>query len=156
MPWLGRPDEITHCVGGRRVRVAQGEEVTELTVLDHAAGEVLSARRVVEQLERRGPVGDASEQTEVIGNGPVVCGAGREPEVDPPRIGGHLGVGLDRATRHDGRADHLLTELVEASTHRLPGLREHGVDRRRRDEATLRPRSAYDGPVTAHPRCRAV
>jgi hypothetical protein len=98
--------------------------VAELAVLDQAVGEIIAARRVVEELQRARPGGYAPEEAEVAGDW-LAGWIGHEPEVDPPGVGRDLRVGLDRAARCDRGTHHLLSKLVEARPH--PGERgEHG------------------------------
>lgn len=91
--------------------------MAELAVLDEAVGERFSARRPVKQLERARVAGQRTEQPEVVGHRRERR-IGNEPQIDPAGVGGHFGVGLDRAAGRESRADHLLAENIERGAHR--------------------------------------
>jgi hypothetical protein len=95
-------------------------------MLDQAGGELVAARRVVEELERTRTARDAPQHTEVIGHR-AARRIGHEPEVDPAGIGGDLRVGLDGTAGLERGADHLLAELIEPGAH-LRG--DHGMPQR--------------------------
>jgi len=112
MPRSGRPEEITHWVGIAGGGSRSDRKWLNSPVLDQAAGELVAARRVVEELERAGAGGDPPEQAEAVRDrreGRV----GREPQIDPAGIGRDLGVGLDGTAPRDRGANHLLAELIE-------------------------------------------
>jgi hypothetical protein len=95
--------------------------VAELAVLDQTAGQLVAARRVVEELERTRAGGDEPEQTEVVR---YRRGASRaEPEINPAGVGGDLGVGLDGAAGRQRGADQLLAELIERVRIRTASIR---------------------------------
>lgn len=71
----------------------------------------------MEGLEGAGGAGNAAEEAE-LGEGIGGAGIrGREPDVDMPRIGADLLIGMDGAASLEGGPGHLLGELIEASAH---------------------------------------
>jgi len=70
--------------------------VAELAVLGQAVGEIIAARRVVEELQRARSGGNAPEKAEVARDR-LTGWIGHEPKVDPSGVGRDLRVGLDRA-----------------------------------------------------------
>src|SRR5262245_30081648 len=84
----------------------------ELAVLDQARAQLVTAGRVVKELQRHRAAGDAPQKAQVVGRR---CGGlvGCDPEVDVVRVGRNLRVALDGTATFDRIANHLLAEPVE-------------------------------------------
>jgi hypothetical protein len=62
---------------------------------------------------------DAPKQAKTLKHRPREARSGREPDVDPARIGAHLGIGLDHPHGREPLADHELAKLVKPISHKL-------------------------------------